>query len=128
VVSELESSFQLLVDQVSFLAVVLLMDQSHGHTLPLLKVNRLQCLHIIKSLCFKKYHTNSCWHWGDYWKLFPQSWKYCLTPKAEGSIPTEVSNVSNYLFCYTSNDHKIRHTGKQLHFKFTSNNDVMCIS
>ena len=37
--SELESSFQFLVDRVSFLAAVLLLGQSHDHMLPLLKVN-----------------------------------------------------------------------------------------
>jgi len=36
-VSELESSFQLLEDQVSFSAGVLQTDQSHDHMLPLLK-------------------------------------------------------------------------------------------
>jgi len=38
-VSELESSFQLSVDQVSSSAAVLLTGQSHDHMLPLLKVN-----------------------------------------------------------------------------------------
>ena len=39
------------------------------------------------------------------------------------TLRRSTDNVSNYLVCYTSNNQKIRHTGKQLHF--TSNNDVI---
>jgi len=50
-----------------------------------------------------------------------------ISPKLEilpdAEVPIVTDKGSNYLFCYTSDNQKIRHAGKQLHF--TSNNDVI---
>ena len=56
-----------------------------------------------------EHYTNSCWRrQGDYWKLFPQSWKYCPMPKAEGSISNWGEIISNSHLDISKN-HKIRH-------------------
>ena len=74
------------------------------------------------------YYTNSYWHWSDYWKLFPHSWKYSPRPNDEGNIShrtvSQYSPITSVTICFVIPQIIPAIRRKQVHQY--RNNDVMC--